>query len=346
MRSINKSLLRLAVAIHSQLAAPHLTKPLIELPVGSWDRCSQLGRQIRRAQLRGWHLAASELLKDFGYKILSFEDELAVVRERLPRPTGTPSIATIRDIYQDLLALSQEFEELNFDCRAHRLAVVTEPIVLEGVYLGPFEVQLRWARHSSRNGSAYRVIAKDPHPAESRENVTHPHVMDEVLCEGDGRHAVQQALAQGRLLDFFTLIAGILRTYNSESPFVELALWRGCSCSDCGTLVDEDYSYSCHKCGSTICGECEVACCGCDESCCSDCIGSCAACEDNYCRRCLKPCDGCHRIVCSGCLDEHERCTNCHEEESSEDERTGDGFAAPADVAVQPDGLGQALVPA
>jgi hypothetical protein len=44
---------------------------------------------------------------------------------------------------------------------------------------------------------AYRVIAKDAHPAESRENVTHPHVMDEVLCEGDGKHGIRRALSEG-----------------------------------------------------------------------------------------------------------------------------------------------------
>src|SRR6185369_16757988 len=175
----------------------------------------------------------------------------------------------------DLVALRQEFEELDYDRRGRRLSVVTEPIVLAGVYLGPFEIRLQWAPVTRSDVPAYRVVAKDPHPAESRDNVTHPHVMDEVLCEGDGRHAVRQALSQGRLLDFFTLIAGILRTYNSESPFVELPLWHGSTCSDCGARVDEDDCYSCQKCHDNICSECETVCGDCEESCCSTCIGSC-----------------------------------------------------------------------
>ena len=40
-------------------------------------------------------------------------------------------------------------------------------------------------------------------------------------------------------------LPAVLRTYNPESPFVELALWNGSSCSDCGAGVDEDHSYSC-----------------------------------------------------------------------------------------------------
>jgi hypothetical protein len=271
------------------------------------------------------------------------QHELTAIQQRLTCRTGAERFATASEIYGDLVALNDEFEELDFDPKVCRLSITTESIVLEGIYLGPFEIRLQWARATNGSEPTYRVIAKDPHPAESRENVTHPHVMDEILCEGDGKHGIRRALAEGRLLDFFTLVAGVLRTYNPESPFVELALWSGSSCSDCGALVDEDYSYSCNKCGDTVCGECETTCCGCDDYCCSGCIGSCAACEESFCRRCLKPCEACHRHVCSGCLDEQERCTKCHEEESAnEDGASG----SPADsIAVQPHGVGEALVP-
>ena len=222
-----------------------------------------------------------------------------------------------------------------------RLSLVTEPIVLEGVDLGSFEIQFQWARLANGDSSAYRVIAKDPHPPEGRDNVTHPHVMDDVLCEGDGRHAIRQALAQGRLLDFFTLVAGVLRTYNQESPFVELALWNGSSCSDCGATMHEEYS--CHKCGDTICGECESVCGGCEESCCSSCIGSCPVCEEAYCRRCLTRCEGCHRHVCSDCLNQDERCLKCHEDDCSENNEIPSEESRP-DAAVQPDRVGEITV--
>jgi hypothetical protein len=345
MPTINKPLLKLALALHTQLASNGANDPFIELPVSSWDRCAELVRQLRRARLRGWHLAMNQLLGDLSYAIPSVQHELAAIQERLPRSTGIQCLATVSDIYQDLVSLSEEFEEFDADGRTQRLSVTTEAITLDNVYLGPFKIQLQSLRLSRGEGPAYRIIAKDPHPAESRENVTHPHVMDEILCEGDGRAAIRQALAQGRLLDFFTLIAGILRTYNQESPFVELALWHGSTCSDCGTLVDEDDGYSCQKCGDTICGDCEATCCGCDDCCCANCIGSCAACEDNHCDSCLKTCDGCLRRVCSGCLDQNERCPNCHEKDCFED-RTDDCAPPPDGAAVQPHRLGQAFVPA
>jgi hypothetical protein len=346
MASTKNSLSRLAAAIHVELNAENGREPLIEMPQVYWQRCDDLVRQSRRARLRGWHLAASELLKDLGYALPSIQHELSAIAERLPASTRVDRRATMHDVHQDLVALREEFEQLDYDRQGRWLSVATEPIVLADVYLGPFEIRLHWARLTRSEIPAYAVIAKDPHPAEGRENVTHPHVMDEVLCEGDGRHAVRQALAQARLLDFFMLVAGILRTYNPESPFVELVLWHGGSCSDCGAGVDEDHSYSCGKCGDTVCSECESVCCGCDDGCCSNCIGSCAACEDNYCRRCLQRCPGCSGSFCSGCLDDNERCPNCYEKESREDEGTSDRAAPPDGAAVQPEGLGQTLISA
>jgi hypothetical protein len=341
MPTINKTLMRLAAAMHTQLSSRQANESLIEMPVRPWDRCTELVRQIRRAQLRGWNLAAISLSKDLECSIRSVLIEVTDLQQRITCRTVRQNLMTASDVYRDLVTLSEEFEELDFDSKACRLSVTTEPIVLEGVFLGPFEIQLQWARVTNGGELAYRVIPKDPHPAQSRENVMHPHVMDEFLCEGDGKHGIRRALSEGRLLDFFTLIAGVLRTYNPESPFVELALWSGSSCSDCGALVDEDYSYSCQKCGDTICGECETVCGGCDDSCCSGCIGPCAACEDSFCRRCLKTCEACHRHACSGCLDDQERCTKCHEDESESED--GGSESPPDSIAVQSDSVGEAV---
>ena len=268
--------------------------------------------------------------------------ELAHLLSRLPAAPPYKKLTTVGDIYRDLLAVEDEFEEINFDRKRRWLSVTTEPIELEGIYLGPFEIRLIWGPTPDREVPTYRVIARDPHPAESRDNVTHPHVLDEVLCEGDGKHAIRQAFAQGRLLDFFTLVAGVLRNYNPESPFVELAMWYGQSCSDCGTVVSEDESFTCQRCDETVCRECEVCCPGCDDSCCSNCIAACAACDETFCSHCLSRCAHCHASVCSGCL-EDERCTNCHDDEELE---SVDNSALAASAEIQPDGLGQALVSA
>jgi hypothetical protein len=284
-------------------------------------------------------LAAAELRHDLRYTLRTLQGELDGISSQLSATTNTDSTATFGEIYADLLAVEDEFDEIEFDIRHERLSVTTEPITLRDTYLGPFEIRLDWGRASS--DAAYRIIATDPHPAESRETCTHPHVLDEILCEGHSRHAIRQALVQGRLLDFFTLVANGLRTYNEESPFVSLEIWHGVSCADCGAVVDEEERYVCQRCEETICPGCESACCDCDDSCCSQCITGCAVCDDNFCRKCLKPCKECRHNVCSGCLNDDERCSSCHDKEQN-----NHTASAACGAAIQPVCLGQAALSA
>lgn len=327
------------MAIHSAITSHPGRDRVCELPKWTWERCAGLVQRSRRAELRGWHLAAAELRRDLAHTIPTLQSELTSIVSRLPALSTTRTAATVGDIYGDLVALQQEFDELAYDVHERWLSVSTEPITLQGVYLGPFEIQLDWGR--IRDDAAYRVIASDPHPAESRENVTHPHVMDGILCEGHSRHSIRQALVQGRLLDFFTLVANGLRTYNEESPFVALELWCGMSCSDCGSTVDDDDRYVCHRCEDTICSGCETTCCGCDDAFCSQCITVCDACNDNHCRGCLTPCQECRRNICCNCLEDDERCSTCHEKQNRNETDTSADRAA-----VQSLCLGQAAIPA
>ena len=89
-----------------------------------------------------------------------------------------------------------------------------------------------------------------PIPLRSNEDVTHPHVSDEAVCEGDGRVPIRKALEQGRLLDFFVIVRNLLQTYNSGSPFVSLDDWEGIRCADCGASAGEDERWTCVKCES------------------------------------------------------------------------------------------------
>jgi len=144
-------------------------------------------------------------------------------------------IATAEDIYRDILALHDEFEDVSWERRQQTLGARTEPIELEGVHLGEFGIRLDWGNLVNGHPENYCVVALDPHPASSNESVTHPHVQDKDVCEGDGRIPIRTALEQGRLMDFFLVVRNLLRTYNSGSPFVSLDEWYGANCSDCGS---------------------------------------------------------------------------------------------------------------
>jgi hypothetical protein len=109
---------------------------LIELPVQAWDRCTDLVRQARRAQLRGWNLAASALTQDLECSIPTVLVDVTALHQRLTGGGRQHSFVTASDVYRDLVMLGEEFEQLEYEGKAHQLSVTTESILLEGVYLG------------------------------------------------------------------------------------------------------------------------------------------------------------------------------------------------------------------
>jgi hypothetical protein len=328
MTHTEPGLTRLAMGIRAAITSPIAPRDL-ELPCPAWERATSLSRQIRRAKGRGWHLAADDLQGDLAYALARIRAELGFLEEQLK--TSSNQVVSASEIYADLKALGNEFKDWSFDLGHRSLAVTTEPIELQGIYLGPFEIRLQWTKAAP----SYKVTALDPHPTSIREEVTHPHVRDEELCEGEGREPICRALAEGRLLDFFLLVRSILRSYNCESPFVALEDWFAQSCIDCETLISGDDSCSCLQCESVLCDECQVACSECGDSFCSGCVSTCSSCHSQYCQRCLKRCDDCRAPHCAGCLNDEERCPSCREQSCQD-----------SDFEVLPGGLGQAALSA
>jgi hypothetical protein len=112
MSAINKQLMRLAVAFSARLAHCRGDR-LIELPAHSWQRCVELVRQIRRAELRGWQLAADKLRTHLGCTIPSVASALAAIVSQLPRLTTRETLASTSDIYSDLLAIEKAFDDVD-----------------------------------------------------------------------------------------------------------------------------------------------------------------------------------------------------------------------------------------
>ena len=232
-----KPLIRLAIAIHDQLTPNRCAAGNTELPRAAWLQCDNLLRKMGVARQMGWYLAVEQLQRDLRGALQRLQGALSDVHRQLESATTESRRADARDIYADLIALHDEFDELSFDQRGRTLSVTTEPITLEGVHLGPFEIRLDWDDLVEGGQDNYRVIALDSNPAASNDSVTHPHVQDEVVCEGDGRQPIRHALQQGRLLDFFVIVANLLRTYNTGSPYVLLSEWHGIPCASCGCTV-------------------------------------------------------------------------------------------------------------
>jgi hypothetical protein len=246
-----------------------------------------------REELHGWLRLVREALED-------------VEHARAPAQLLHPCVA---DLVQELRQAEGEFSGLTIDWQEKYVGVVTEPITLEEVHLGPFAVRLYWGRlaHAADSG-CFEVVALEPNPAEGASQVTHPHVRSNRLCAGDASGALRRALEQGRLADAFQLVRGVLRLYNPASPHVRLEEWGGRTCRDCDRRIHDEDVYYCAACGDDYCESCAGSCPGCSDTRCLGCLVECAVCHEAFCGRCLRPSAHSSRRCCGNCL---TRCPAC-----------------------------------
>lgn len=344
-KSTDQTLLRAALKIREVYERESM-RVCPEPPEPSWRELHRMHRLWRQASKRRWSCERI-LVRGLRTRL----DELRKAIDKFASDLVAESYHTLpshKSIYADLVVLSSEFAEIQVDLREGHLSAVTDPISLEGVELGPFEIRLYWSR--LRSGYAYEVHALQPNRAAANDSVSHPHVQGASLCEGEGKVAIRAALQQGRLLDFFLLVRQILEAYNPRSVYVQLSDWLGVTCSDCGASSPEDESYSCGRCGSDLCDDCSRSCSSCGQSSCSGCSSLCTGCDADYCSSCISACRDCGEGYCTECLADR-KCSSCLESEDDEDEgsqhvpeeTTAESIAATAVHALR---LGEASLPA
>jgi len=316
MTKINKTAMQAALLIQEKVAQDMNPATSCYLPEHAWNNMQRLRRQIDLARERGWHRAASRLNEELVNRMEQCRRELDIVLQGLQCCSADRRVTSVSNVYRDILALYDEFEGVDIDLGTHELCVTTDEIVLEDLNLGAFQIRLDW--HRLGVSSVYRVVALDPHPPTRRNDVTHPHVQDEHLCEGGGRSAIRVALAECRLHDFFLLVSQLLNTYGQGSAFVELDDWDGVPCADCGTSVSDDDRYYCHHCDDPLCDGCSLPCNGCGDYFCSDCVSQCAACGCEFCSSCLEECPVCHDVFCKDCRVDG-LCKTCHDKQRNKE---------------------------
>ncbi|HUQ69380.1 MAG TPA: hypothetical protein VM165_07655 [Planctomycetaceae bacterium] len=143
--------------------------------------------------------------------------------------------------------------------------------------------------------------ALEPHRPESRKDITHPHVQDSTLCEGDASRPLEQALAEGRLCDYFLIVRQTLQTYNPQSAYVAIADWEGYRCRGCDDSVSADDLCSCEFCGEEACTDCSLSCVQCGRTSCGSCLQNCSDCLDDFCPRCWPDDVRPQESVCPNC---------------------------------------------
>jgi hypothetical protein len=273
---------------------------------GQLQELTTQSRKMGASLANGWFSAAERCCKGVSTQLNDIPHSVSRIRQLTNAPQKElPKFSSLVD---ELDQVQQEFGSLEIDNAENTISVITEPITLDDVYLGPFRIQLELKKFSELyTASPYYVI------------VTHPHVSSEKLCEGDGCVTIRTALEQGRLSDFFTMVRSILNTYNPDSPYVALIDWSGEPCYDCGYVMSRDDIYFCSFCQRDYCSECSTYCRCCDEGCCVGCAEQCPYCEDHVCMNCMRECAECNSLYCSSCLEENI-CPNCKEEMEKDNE--------------------------
>lgn len=259
-----------------------------------WPRLQRLMRQLDLAKRHGYQAAARRCREELRECLTLWQQD---TRTTVPVEPGGP---TVRDICLELQALAAEFGEVQYEPDRQQLSVVTEPIELEGVYLGEFRIVLQVS--GGEQFPAYEIEPLEPNWASSATVVSHPHVSRGYLCEGEGKQALQQARRSGRLSDFFLIVQRILTTYNPESAYVPLEEWHGTPCEDCGETIEE----------SELC-RCRYS----DRLLCDGCSGICEECEGMFAHEYLSACAECDELFCPDCL-KGGICTYCHENQEEE----------------------------
>ena len=312
------------------------------------NRCTEATKNSHifySAVEKSWFGAAEKVktrvnrnLNDFSYHLQQFRNLADSEEIKLPK---------LAVIFADLMQIEEEFGELSFDLKERTISVTTDPIMLEDISFGSFEIKLFIDEMSKLfSESPYRVIALAPNPAATDENVTHPHVNSERLCEGDGVVAIRKAIEQGRLCDFYTMVINILQTYNPDSPYVAISDWDGVCCYDCGYTVSDDERYYCEDCERDYCSQCSTYCQFCDTTICLGCSFECPDCQKPVCQRCTATCNECEETVCNDCVTEKGTCKNCikQRKEDQNEEHKENKTEPKTNLAVQPDSVGETIV--
>lgn len=295
--------------------------------------------EVRRAQNRvllaeRHHLAliGPQLREELSYRLGDLARQAEQLRVEYAR--AVDPVPELAEWVRDLRQLESEFATVEVRWPDEVLRVVTEPIVLEDVELGPFAIEFGWdhARRFRGGARAFEVIALEPNPATGRDDVVHPHVEGRRLCAGDATEPLRQAVDEGRLTDAFLIVQSVLTTYNPRSPYVPLAEWDGFRCANCARRAGGGSRYQCEGCNCDLCGECSDSCSRCSDTRCSECLTACDVCDDRFCRSCLIDA-ATERLVCNDC---RATCPQCRRTLAKDEVNDDTGWCAGCTEAAIP----------
>ncbi|MDB5385326.1 MAG: hypothetical protein JWM11_972 [Planctomycetaceae bacterium] len=343
MSKFNRLFWRAAGSLQRALEPPTTASIRLRLADSLLTTIPELTERLNSVQRRGWSRATTHVRGQVLSQLRRFHSQIQDGLDAFNAATLPSSIPTQKDLYDEFVALADEFEEYELDLKKRTISVVTESIVMDDIELGQFRIRLDWSEIPNTKNHAYAVEALTPCHPSSSHHITHPHVTSNCLCEGDATVPIRQALRSGRLTDFFQIVDVVLHTYNGDSPYATLSEWRSVECHSCGQQAAGDADY-CSYCRDAVCESCWTSCQNCDESRCDACIRGCSCCDESICPNCLKTCLECDEQVCPTCLHSKTLCKACHAQTKSETPDTATNPEFQTATSLQSAGLGQIAV--
>src|SRR5262245_4358233 len=183
---------RMASLLQERLGRLQLPEMPVDLPWWEWKRCEELRRKLERAHSRNFHAAAASLARDLEATLLRLRENFSDIVGGQQARAGNRSIPPVKELYAEMCGVSDEFETVEYNLRRRLIVVTTDVIELEDVCLGEFEIRLDLNDFGKLQ--PYRVVASEPNPAAEDSSITHPHIKDNKLCEGEGRFPIRRAL--------------------------------------------------------------------------------------------------------------------------------------------------------
>lgn len=310
MPRFDRHLWRLAGRLENRIARLHSRTVNVSLDHQEWQRIERLAARMNDIADRPWRVASDHVCWQLLTGLQRLRSGLGTIFQGLPEGGRFLRPPKQKLIYEELVAARDEFDDFVVDLRRQTLSVMTSEVELEGIYLGRFRILLDLQTLSESVN--YSVTAESPNRAAARSDVTHPHVMDDRLCEGDAKAPLSSALRTGRFCDFFQIIEQTLHSYNPDSAYASLAEWNDhTTCHSCGDRIPEYEGHYCDQCEADTCEDCCTSCGHCHGSACDLCIEKCSTCDDGFCSTCLEACPRCSTSVCPDCLTD-SLCKECH----------------------------------
>ncbi len=258
LKAAHACLDKLAARSPTALLANQWREPLAT--AGAWW-CGSM-----KAAARGWLAAAAAKRRKITSLLRRFDSDQDISARIIRDLASWRAMTTVRQIYDDIMALYDDpvFTAVAVDPRGD-VSATTDEIVVRGVNFGRFRIRL----HDLADPAYWRVRAEATTPLLNRcaVELTHPHVWKSIVCLGKAESAVRAAWYQGRIYDYFCIVARVLNTYSPDTAYQASYVWfndtddrRVARCAVCeDPLSTGDYELFCAVCLQDICESCVAA---------------------------------------------------------------------------------------